>query len=118
MRFASGTLLLYNQINGIWGHYQYELVTGILRKEWGYDGLVMTDWWMQPSTDPDFGDLRNDAYRLRAQVDVLMPGSNSFEDTTMDDSALESLQRPDGLTIAELQRSAGNVLRLCARLKG
>lgn len=108
----------YNQINGIWGHYQYELVTGILRKEWGYDGLVMTDWWMQPSTDPDFGDLWNDAYRLRAQVDVLMPGSNSFEDTTMDDSALESLQRPDGLTIAELQRSAGNVLRLCARLKG
>ena len=108
----------YNQINGIWGHYQYELVTGILRREWGYDGLVMTDWWMQPSTDPDFPELWNDAYRLRAQVDVLMPGSNAFGDPTMDPSALESLKKETGLTLGEMQRSAKNVLKLCARLKG
>lgn len=108
----------YNQINGIWGHYQYELVTGILRREWGYDGLVMTDWWMQPCTDPDFPALWNDAYRLRAQVDVLMPGSNAFEDPTMDFSALESLKQETGLTLGEMQRSAKNVLKLCARLKG
>lgn len=108
----------YNQINGIWGHYQYELVTGILRKEWGYDGLVMTDWWMQPCADPDFEGLWNDAYRLRAQVDVLMPGSNAFEDPAMDPSALESLEREKGLTLGEMQRSAKNVLKLCARLKG
>lgn len=108
----------YNQINGIWGHYQYELVTGILRREWGYDGLVMTDWWMQPSADPDFPELWNDAYRLRAQVDVLMPGSNAFGDPTMDPSALESLKKEKGLTLGEMQRSAKNVLKLCARLKG
>lgn len=108
----------YNQINGIWGHYQYELVTGILRREWGYEGLVMTDWWMQPSADPDFPALWNDAYRLRAQVDVLMPGSNAFEDLTMDPSALESLKKENGLTLGEMQRSAKNVLKLCARLKG
>ena len=108
----------YNQINGIWGHYQYELVTGILRREWGYDGLVMTDWWMQPCADPDFPALWNDAYRLRAQVDVLMPGSNAFGDPTMDFSALESLKQETGLTLGEMQRSAKNVLKLCARLKG
>ena len=108
----------YNQINGIWAHYQYELVTGILRREWGYDGLVMTDWWMQPCTDPDFPALWNDAYRLRAQVDVLMPGSNAFGDPTMDPSALESLKKETGLTLGEMQRSAKNVLKLCARLKG
>lgn len=108
----------YNQINGIWGHYQYELVTGILRREWGYEGLVMTDWWMQPSADPDFPELWNDAYRLRAQVDVLMPGSNAFGDPTMDPSALESLRKEKGLTLGEMQRSAKNVLKLCARLKG
>lgn len=108
----------YNQINGIWGHYQYELVTGILRREWGYEGLVMTDWWMQPSADPDFPELWNDAYRLRAQVDVLMPGGNAFGDPTMDPSALESLRKENGLTLGEMQRSAKNVLKLCARLKG
>lgn len=108
----------YNQINGIWGHYQYELVTGILRREWGYEGLVMTDWWMQPSADPDFPELWNDAYRLRAQVDVLMPGGNAFGDPTMDPSALESLKKEKGLTLGEMQRSAKNVLKLCAGLKG
>lgn len=108
----------YNQINGIWGHYQYELVTGILRREWGYEGLVMTDWWMQPSADPDFPELWNDAYRLRAQVDVLMPGGSAFGDPTMDPSALESLRKEKGLTPGEMQRSAKNVLKLCARLKG
>ena len=108
----------YNQINGIWGHYQYELVTGILCREWGYEGLVMTDWWMQPSADPDFPELWNDAYRLRAQVDVLMPGGNAFGDPTMDPSALESLKKEKGLTLGEMQRSAKNVLKLCARLKG
>ena len=108
----------YNQINGIWGHYQYELVTGILRREWGYEGLVMTDWWMQPSADPDFPELWNDAYRLRAQVDVLMPGGSAFGDPTMDLSALESLKKENGLTLGEMQRSAKNVLKLCARLKG
>lgn len=108
----------YNQINGIWGHYQYELVTGILRREWGYEGLVMTDWWMQPCTDPDFPELWNDAYRLRAQVDVLMPGGNAFGDPTMDPSALESLRKEKGLTLGEMQRSAKNVLKLCAGLKG
>ena len=108
----------YNQINGIWGHYQYELVTGILRREWGYEGLVMTDWWMQPSADPDFPALWNDAYRLRAQVDVLMPGGSAFGDPTMDPSALESLRKEKGLTLGEMQRSAKNVLKLCAGLKG
>ena len=107
----------YNQINGVWGHYQYDLVTGILRKEWGYDGLVMTDWWMQPCTDPDFPDLTNDAYRVRAQVDVLMPGSVAFEDPAMDPSLLESLGKKEGITLGEVQRSAENVLKLCARLK-
>ena len=89
----------YNQINGVWGHYQYDLVTGILRKEWDYDGLVMTDWWMQPCIDPDFPDLTNDAYRVRAQVDVLMPGSVAFEDPAMDPSLLDSLARKDGIKI-------------------
>ena len=37
----------YNKINGVWGHYHYDLVQTILREEWGYQGTVLTDWWMQ-----------------------------------------------------------------------
>ena len=108
----------YNRINGVWGHYQYELVTNVLREEWGFDGLVITDWWMQPCADPDFPNLRNDAYRVRAQVDVLMPGGEKFGGGAGDGSLMESYRAEKGITLGEMQRSAKNVLTLCARLKG
>ena len=34
----------YNAINGVWSGAQFGLIEGILRGEWGFDGLVMTDW--------------------------------------------------------------------------
>ena len=108
----------YNLINGVWGHYQYELVTNVLREEWCFDGLVITDWWMQPCADPDFPNLRNDAYRVRAQVDVLMPGGANFGGGAGDGSLMESYRAEKGITLGEMQRSAKNVLTLCIRLKG
>ena len=108
----------YNKVNGVWSHYHYDLATTVLRGEWGFDGAVMTDWWMQRSKSPEFPLLRDNAYRVRAQVDVLMPGSMSpLERRCRSDAALlRALGKPDGLTRAELQRGARNVLRLCLRL--
>ena len=34
----------YNQINGIYANDDKHLLTDILRKEWGFDGIVVTDW--------------------------------------------------------------------------
>lgn len=109
----------YNKINGVWSHYSYDLATTVLRKEWGYDGCVMTDWWMRKSASPEFPNLRNNAYRIRAQVDVYMPGSFKRTDKKYkpDSSLLETVGLHGGLTRAELERSAENVLKLILKIK-
>ena len=92
----------YNLVNGVWAHYHYDLVTCVLRGEWGFEGVVITDWWMKPAKSPEFPELRDNAYRIRAGVDVLMPGSMSH--------VLPVRARPRHITRAELQQTARHVL--------
>ncbi len=101
----------YNKINGVWGHYNYDLVTKILRGEWGYKGVVITDWWMQKSASPEFPALRDQAYRVRAGVDVLMPGGGRTGKKAPDGTLLATYGKPDGITRGELQAAAMHVLR-------
>lgn len=107
----------YNKINGVWSHYNYDLVTTVLRKEWKFAGNVMTDWWMQKSASPEFPSIDNNAYRIRAQVDVLMPGAMSRTGTYKPDKKLLKAVDTTGITRAELERTAKNVLKLVLKLK-
>ena len=101
----------YNKINGVWGHYQYELVTRILRGEWGYEGNVMTDWWMRSSKSPEFPSICDQAYRVRAGVNLLMPGGGRTGKKKPDGTLLKTLGKEDGITLGELQHNAYDVLK-------
>lgn len=109
----------YNKVNGVWAHYNYDLVETVLRREWGFDGLVMTDWWMQSSRSPEFRALRDNAYRVRAGVDVLMPGNKSHVSRRYkkERSIPRALKKRGGLTRAELEQAALHVIKLAVRLK-
>lgn len=103
----------YNKINGVWSHYNYDLAATLLRKEWNFRGLVLTDWGMRRAVCPEFPRLRDNAYRIRAQVDVLMPGNlgTMTRGYRSDKALLKSLRRPGGLTRGELQRCARRTLQ-------
>lgn len=101
----------YNKINGVWSHYNYDLCTTVLRGEWGYEGNVMTDWWMRSSKSPEFPTIKDQAYRVRAQVDVLMPGGPRTGKRKPDGTMKKSFGVKDGITLGELQRTAMNVLK-------
>lgn len=112
-------MMSYNKVNGVWSHYNYDLATTVLRREWGYTGLVMTDWWMQHAHSPEFPEIEDNAYRVRAQVDVVMPGDWEFEakEYRSDGTLLKTFGEPDGITRGEIQRAAKNVLELILKLK-
>lgn len=99
----------YNKINGVWGHYNYELCERILRGEWGFEGSVMTDWWMRSSKSPEFPQLCDQAYRVRSGVNVLMPGGSRSGKRKPDGTLLKTLGKPYGITLGELQRNDARV---------
>ena len=89
----------YNKINGTYTSQSYDLLTTVLRDEWGFKGLVMTDWFG--------GD--NGAQQIAAGNDMLQPGTDKQYEQIM--AALK-----DGsLTEAQLDICVKRVLELVKR---
>ncbi len=105
----------YNLVNGVWSHYNWELCQQLLRQEWGYDGMVITDWWMQDGESRECPGLTNDAYRVRAQVDVLMPGEVGHPGSNGSRTAVPAISG-GLLTRAEAQACALRVVRFLLRM--
>ncbi len=111
---AYSVMTAYNPINGIWTAGNYDLVTTILRKEWGFDGLVMTDWWAKMNDcHGDTPNIRKISCMIRAQNDVFMVVSNAADNPLKDD-AQEGLAE-GRITRGELVRNAANILSVLMR---
>lgn len=66
---AKGIMTSYNKINGIYAPNSYDICTKALRNEWGFEGVVMTDWF---STNKGLG---SSAIAMKAGNDLIMPGT-------------------------------------------
>ena len=110
----------YNLLGGEHTANHYALLSAVLRDEWGFDGIVMTDWGttgggdMNPAVDDKYG-FSDPAGCIKAGNDLIMPGSQ--EDV---DGILNALNKAPGevpypITMAQLQSCAKRMLSLILR---
>ena len=91
----------YNRINGPWAADSVEMIDVVLRGEWGFDGLVMSDW---------FG-LHSTAEGVMAGLDLEMPGPTLHRGQHLLDAVNEGK-----VSAADVRRAARNVLTAMRRL--
>ena len=84
----------YNILNGEYTQQSYDLLTTILRDEWGWDGIVMTDW----------GNKQGTVKSVKAGNDVMEPG-NQVEMERI----LEGVKNGE-ISMAEIDRNVRNML--------
>lgn len=106
---ARSVMSTYGPVNGLWTAGSYDLLTTILREEWGYTGIVMTDWWAKANEEGKPASIQNMAAMVRAQNDLYMVAGDSLSNSNGDNS-MEELEKGN-ITRGELVRNAANICR-------
>lgn len=97
----------YNEINGVHSANNADLCTEIARREWHFQGVIMTDW----ATTLDFGGA-DAAGCVAAGNDLIMPG------TTSDRENIEQAYAEGRLSEADIRSCAERVLNSVLRTNG
>ncbi len=88
----------YNKLNGTQVSENHWLLTEVLRDEWGYDGVVVSDW----------GAVWNRVEALKAGLDLEMPANQQHEDAVRDALAAGEI---DEATIDQAYRRVEDMVR-------
>ncbi len=102
----------YNKLNNIYTSARRDLNYQLLREEWGFKGLVMTDWYSGfPSVEIiRAGNQSNDvSAQIRSGNDLIMPGSKIQLEAALEDVKSGKLSKKD------LDFAVRNVLRLVSK---
>ena len=105
---ARSVMTTYGSVNGLWTAGSYDLCTTILRNEWGFDGIVMTDWWAKANYEGHQAEVPVKAPMVAAQNDIYMVVNDAKVNPEKDD--VEEMLHAGKLTVGELQRNAENIL--------
>ena len=90
----------YNKLNGIYTALNYDLQTKILRNEWGFDGIVMTDWFATGHHES------LDELCCKAGTDLIMPGLPHIP------SKIMKAYKKGLITREDIERSARRIIKL------
>lgn len=111
----------YNLLNGIHTANSHDLIQGMARDEWGFEGTIMTDWFTSQDMPMLTGKFKP-IYPISASAgcicagnDMQMPGCQKNVDDIV--KAVETGEEIDGykITKADLQYNAANVIRVVAK---
>ena len=97
----------YNKLNGTYASEHYRLLTEILKQEWGFEGLVMSDW----------GAVRNRLAALKGGLDLEMPGPKPRNVQSLVD-AVKAGDLDEGLLDEAARRILGIVFKAAKTPKG
>ncbi|MBC7248812.1 MAG: glycoside hydrolase family 3 C-terminal domain-containing protein [Anaerolineae bacterium] len=98
--YAWAVMASYNKVNGTYASENPSLLTDILRNEWGFEGLVMSDWFGTKST----------AAAVKAGLDLEMPGPPVWRGEKL----LQAF-RAGEVDEATIDRSVRRLLRIIAK---
>nr|MDT0661940.1 glycoside hydrolase family 3 C-terminal domain-containing protein [Micromonospora sp. DSM 115978] len=90
----------YNRVNGVYASQHHRLLTEVLRDEWGFDGVVVSDW----------GAVHDRVAALAAGLDLEMPPNAGVSD-----AAIVAAVRAGTLAESVLDRAVARVLTLVER---
>ena len=96
---AKAIMTSYNRINGVYAPNNHDICTKTLRCEWGFDGVVMTDWFSTNAGQAD------NALCIKAGNDLIMPGTGGAR------KAILKGIKAGVITEADLRRCCANVIR-------
>lgn len=95
----------YNLINGVHAANSRDLCTGVAREEWGFEGVIMSDW---NTTVPEDGSV---PWRcIAAGNDIIMPGNQK------DDENIRGAYEEGKLSEEMIRCSAGRILEMIRKL--
>lgn len=89
----------YNKLNGVYTQQNYDLLTTVLRDEWGFQGLVMTDWGNKDET----------VDAVKAGNDLMEPGDKSAYDRIIEGV------RDGRISMKEIDRNVRNILSIVVK---
>ena len=93
----------YNRINGVYASEDHWLLTTVLREEWGFDGVVVSDW----------GAVRDRSASVPAGLDLEMPGDGGASDARL----LAAVESGD-CSPEDVRTAASRVAALAAKAAG
>lgn len=96
---AKSIMTSYNRVNGVYAPNSHDLCTKVLRNEWGFNGVVMTDWF---STGGSKGDT---ALCMKVGNDLIMPGGGSYK------KAILAGLKSGKISEDDLRRCCANVVK-------